>query len=157
MAFSQITSAEVAKNKPHTDTLGIKFKNNFDAHEDRLNAASGSKNSIPLAAVDFASAIAGSHINLRVTIVTGATTFGDHIIIIGDTSGGIFTLTLPDAGTNIGVLYGAVRKGASNLTIDTTGADTVEGGATVILVDDEMSWWFSDGVSDWIRAMSNIT
>lgn len=149
MAFSQITVAEVAKNKPHTDILAIKFKNNFDAHEDRLNAASGSKNSIPWDGLL-------APLKLPYEEVTGALTLdATHVVVIGDTSGGAFTITLPLAAANPRVVYCIGEKGALFVTIERSGADLLvdegapTGATTIVLADGKMIALISDGVSKW--------
>jgi len=154
MAFSQITTAEVTKNKPHTDTLGIKFKNNFDAHEDRLNATSGSKNSIPWDAL-FAP------LKLPYEEVTAALTLdATHVVVIGDTAGGAFTITLPSAAANPRVVYCIGEKGASLVTISRSGTDLLvdeavpAGGTTIVLADGKMIALISDGVSEWRKIWS---
>ena len=145
MAFSQITSAEVAKNKPHTDTLGIKFKNNFDAHEDRLNAASGSKNSIPWDALEFPTVRQFARTAVGLTL-------GAEDILRVDSSGGVVTITFP-AITKDGVVYTVKRLGGNNVVMETTGTDTVEDAATVTLsVDKVAATYVSDNTAkDWMR------
>jgi len=150
MSFSQITVAEVTKNKPWTDTLGIKMKTNFDALNDRSLGIGNEKNKMP-----YDDGLELPPIR-KLTVVTGALTLGAHDIIIGDTSGGAFTITLPAAGV-AGKNYTVWRKGANDLTVDTTGADTVEGIASVILgADAEVSVYCDDGGTNWERISTNL-
>lgn len=154
MAFSQITVAEVAKNKPHTDTLAIKFKNNFDAHENRLNAASGSKNSIPWAALL-------APIKLTYEEVTSALTLdATHGVLIADASGGAFDVTLPLAASFADTLFIVGQEGSNAVNLLRSGTDTLIDGVTPVTTvgigEGRMLAFISDGVSKWRKVWSSI-
>ena len=160
MAFSQLTVAEVTKNKPHTDTLGIKFKNNFDAHEDRLNATSGSKNSIPWDALL-------APIKFTYEEVTTATTLdATHGVLIADNSGGAFDVTLPLAASFPDTLFIIGQKGSNATNMLPTGSDLLVDNVspagtdgvspTIGIGDGSMLAFISDGVSLWRKVWSSI-
>lgn len=159
MAFSQITTAEVSKNKPHTDTLGIKFKNNFDAHEARLNATPGSKNSIPWDALT-------AQIKFTYEEVTTATTLdATHGVLIADNSGEAFDVTFPLAASFIDTLFVIGQKGAnatnllpsgSDLLVDEVSPAGTDGiSPTIGIGDGKMLAFISDGVSLWRKVWSS--
>lgn len=69
--------------------------------------------------------------------------------VLGDTSGGAITLTLPTAVSVSNKFFKLKRSGGSNLTIDTTSAQTIDGDTSVVLVLDNTEIdVFSDG-SNW--------
>lgn len=156
MAFSQLTTAEVSKNKPHTDTLGIKIKNNFDAHEARLNATSGSKNSIPWDAL-FAP------LKLPYEEVVIATTLdATHVVLIADSTGGAFDITLPLAASFVDTLFVIGQKSANAVNVLRSGADllvdniTPTGATSVGVGDGAMLAFISDGGTLWRKIWSSI-
>ena len=154
MAFSQITTSEVSKNQPHTDTLGIKITNNFNAHEDRLNAASGSKNSIPWDAL-FAP------LKLPYEEVTTATTLdATHVVVIADSTGGAFDVTLPLAASFPDTLFIVGQESSNAVNLIRSGSDDLIDGATPLTTvgigEGRMLAFISDGVSKWRKVWSSI-
>lgn len=81
---------------------------------------------------------------------TTYTVTSSDCVILADTSGGAFTLTLPDAATNAGRMFHIkldTKSGA--LTIAPTGSDTIDGD-TSVLIDVEKTTITVVGVSgDW--------
>lgn len=62
------------------------------------------------------------------------TAAGTDFAILCDASGGIFTVTLPPAADNKGLLLYIQRtSAANNVTIDGNGSETINGSATVTL------------------------
>jgi len=80
----------------------------------------------------------------------------DRIILV-DTSGGAFTLTLPDPSTVIGVLFRIVDKGGAlqtnQLTLARFAAEMIEGLAANKLFYTNWGGWdvFSDGTNWYIK------
>lgn len=99
------------------------------------------------------------NINLEdLNITTKTTTYtitADDDIVIGDTAGGSYTLTLPAA--NAKDCIRVIKKSNSNvLTIERAGSDTIEGNTQVQLNDEyEALVFISDGNNTWIEG--NIT
>lgn len=150
MAYSAHTDEEVNANSPITDTLWAKSKNNQQAHEDRLNAASGNKNSIPFDGLKLP-------IKLPYQEVTGSLTLGStHGVVVADMSGGAITVTLPAAASNARVIYAIGQKGNTpNLIISRSGSDKLvdvaqpAGQDEIVLTDGQIISLISDGVSRW--------
>lgn len=69
--------------------------------------------------------------------------------VLGDTSGGAITLTLPTAASVGNKFFKIKRSGSSDLTIDTTSSQTIDGDLSVVLgVNNIEIDVFSDG-SNW--------
>lgn len=157
MAYSAIAAGEVDADSPLTDTLGAKLKDNFDAHEGRLNATDA--NTIPWNALQLP-------INLPYVEVTGALTLGStHGVVLAKNSGGSFDVSLPLASLgNRLYIIGEDKGGGGNETkIARTGSDLLvdssspAGTATPIgMGDGTFLAFFSDGVSKWRKIWSSI-
>lgn len=65
---------------------------------------------------------------------TYTATLNDHTIL-GDTSGGAFTITLPKALNAKGYIFTFVNLTANNLTIDGDGSETINGAITNVLAN----------------------
>jgi hypothetical protein len=75
----------------------------------------------------------GLKIGLR-TITSSDVANGDDYTILGDASGGVITVTLPDAGSNTDKVLVIKKIDASNnVVIDGSGTQTIDGAATVTL------------------------
>lgn len=75
----------------------------------------------------------------------------DHHTVIVDTSGGARVITLPTASSASGIIYNIKRHGASNVTVDGNGAETIDGAAnTVLSTDLDGVTVQSDGTEWWI-------
>jgi len=79
-------------------------------------------------------------------------------VVLGDTSSGAITTTLPTAAGNLGLTYTLKLVDATNnWTISRTGTDTIDGESSKILsVDNETITLRSDGVSKWYILYSSI-
>lgn len=77
--------------------------------------------------------------------------------VTGNTTGGAFTITLPTAGGRIGKTFTIKRISATanNLTVGTTGGETIDGAATFVLT---AQWKYvtvqSDG-GNWLVVANN--
>jgi NADPH-dependent ferric siderophore reductase len=92
------------------------------------------------------------------TSKTGAytATANDHTILC-DATGGAFTVALPAAATAAGRVY-AIKKtdaGANAVTIDPSGAETIDGGATKALADQNDSALIICNGTAWFILASN--
>jgi hypothetical protein len=69
-------------------------------------------------------------------------------------SGASFTVTLPDAAANAGLVIATAHAGTSLTqvyTIGRTGANTIEGATSqAMYTNKEVCYWLSDGVNNWI-------
>ncbi len=84
--------------------------------------------------------------------ISGATTLSattDHVVLC-ETTGGTFTVTLPAVAGNAGLTYEIKNIGTNTLTIDGNGAETIDGALTAVLssqydsitlVCDGTEWW----------------
>jgi hypothetical protein len=73
---------------------------------------------------------------LRVRSVSTTATFGtDDDVILGDTTGGAFSVNLPAVATSSRRVYTLkrVNAGANNLTLQANGAETIDGANTYVL------------------------
>lgn len=73
---------------------------------------------------------------LRVRSVSAATSFGaDDDVILGDTTGGAFSVNLPAVAASNRRVYTLkrVNAGANNLTLQANGAETIDGANTYVL------------------------
>ncbi len=99
-------------------------------------------------------------ITLDQRTVTGALTLGlTDFFVACDASGGGFTVTLPDALATPGRVYVLKKIDSSTnvVTIDTTGADTIDGAATQVLGEEFRSLVLgNDGVNWFILAAERI-
>lgn len=88
----------------------------------------------------------------RGAITTQTTTYpaGAHEVILGDASGGAFTVTLPAAADAENLSYTVRNIGASgDVTVDGDGAETIDGAASatvspgdaLVVVSDGTEWW----------------
>lgn len=68
--------------------------------------------------------------------------------VIFDTSGGAKIATLTTA-VGATALYNVKRSGASNVTIDTTSSQTIDGDLTAVLIVDKTSLQLSSDGSNW--------
>lgn len=96
---------------------------------------------------------AGGGSNLTVTTVTTTTTLSTSVnqVILADTTSGIFTITLPTAVSNSGLVYTIKKINTGNtLTIATTSSQTIDGGTTasitvrytsIDLISDGANWY----------------
>lgn len=73
---------------------------------------------------------------------------GSDDTIIGDTSGGSFTITLPTA-VGVTKVFTVKRSGANELTVDTTSSQTIDGSLTIILAEDNTSLNFESDGANW--------
>jgi hypothetical protein len=64
-------------------------------------------------------------------------TLGDHVVLICDTALGAITVNLPAIATNQGRAYWIKNIDANNVTVDGNGAETIDGNATITLVEDD--------------------
>jgi len=79
---------------------------------------------------------------------TGAyTTLGTDEVILGDTSGGDFTITLI-AASNTGQTYSIKNISTGTLTVDGNASEEIDGELTIDLIEDETITIISDG-SNW--------
>lgn len=87
-----------------------------------------------------------------VTLISAVHTILDTDGIIVLTGSGTFDLTLPAiADNNEGREINIKQTGTGTVTLKTTGADTIDGAATVVLSAENVSICvMSDGTSDWI-------
>jgi hypothetical protein len=98
----------------------------------------------PVQAFNFANAVANKTANYTLTASDGTVT--------GDTTGGGFTLTLPTAVGIAGRIYYVKNTGspANNLTIATTGGQTIDGAATQVISATNASLSVQSNGSNWI-------
>jgi hypothetical protein len=87
-------------------------------------------------------------ISTKTSNFTETATSGE-IILLGDTTGGTFTITLPTAVSNTAKITIKKIAGSNNLTIDGNGSQTIDGGLTadlvtiyesITLVSDNSNW-----------------
>lgn len=87
-------------------------------------------------------------ISTKTTNYTETATSGE-IILLGDTTSGTFTITLPSAVSNTAKITIKKIAGSNNLTIDGNGSQTIDGGLTadlvrvyesITLVSDNSNW-----------------
>jgi S-formylglutathione hydrolase FrmB len=106
--------------------------------------------------VQISTGLAGGLFN-RITVVNAATydlLVSDNILHVTYTAtGAVTSLTLPTAqvleGRVVHIKDGGLNAGTNNITIDTEGAETIDGNATyVISTDGEAVGFYSDG-SNW--------
>jgi hypothetical protein len=103
------------------------------------------------------------HINKAVVVSSNYIVSPDDYVIVGDTAGGVLTITLPNASTSLGDHTFIVKRiGANNLTVTTPLAtavfkDTALATASVTLSSDGASWTFIhhyDGVNAYWYVIS---
>ena len=94
------------------------------------------------------SASAGYTISTKTSNYTETATSGE-IILLGDTTGGTFTITLPTAVSNTAKITIKKKAGTAALTIDGNASETIDGGLTatlnkiyesITLVSDNANW-----------------
>lgn len=97
------------------------------------------------------------HVGGSLALLVGTMTAGDPVdahdcVVVGDATGGSFTITLPAAAGCTGRVYSFVRYngGVNTVTIDGNGAETINGAATkrldsqyasITLVNDGIEWF----------------
>ncbi len=142
--YAPIVSAQHDLDSPLTDTYGQQIADNFQAHEDRLNATVIA--SIPYSALKVP--------NRRVAITTITADPNPvnetlHDVIIADSTSGSFNVTLKDASTlTAGTNFTVIRAGGNSVTMLVVGG-TIESVASVILADKETRRWIAAGSNDW--------
>ena len=84
------------------------------------------------------------------TKTTTYTATGNDGLLIGDTSGGGFTITLPSAASNPGKVLRFKNIGTNTLTLARAGSDTIDGATSrTLTVQYEAIELVSDGASAW--------
>jgi hypothetical protein len=71
-----------------------------------------------------------------------------------DTDGGAFTVTLPAIDSHMHgdeIVIKNIGTSANNVTVDTTGADTIDGSASVTVADGVVATFVSDGSATWVQ------
>lgn len=83
---------------------------------------------------------------------TGAAAIGQgQDIVLGDTDGGAFTLTLPPVAERFKAMcIKNIGTSGNDLTVDGSGAETIDGSATAVLTDLSAVRIQSDGTQWWI-------
>ena len=78
----------------------------------------------------------------RYRLTTAATTLGDgDDVLLADTTGGSFAVTLPDATTYAGRRFEVKKMVAANtMTLTAAGSDTIDGAATVAVTTQYASY-----------------
>ena len=106
--------------------------------------------------IQFTWGDSGSHIVRAmnydaVAVKTANYTMGEgDFLVIGNTSGGTFTVTLPTAVGKLGRLYKVKQTGgATSLTVGTTSSQTIDGSTTATLTTNQAIEVISDG-SNWV-------
>jgi hypothetical protein len=88
--------------------------------------------------------------------ITADATAGDGGLILADATGGAITVTLPavaDAGEGAAYLVKKTDASGNAVTIDGSGAETIDGGATVALAaQNDFAEVFCDGTEWWVVA-----
>lgn len=93
-------------------------------------------------------------IGSEITLTTNTTLNVDGSIIC-NTSGGAFTITLPDATTRINKIYCLKNIGSNTLIISTTGGQTIDGAGSSSVLAGRYLTLMSDG-SNWISTLLTI-
>jgi hypothetical protein len=93
---------------------------------------------------------AGSGISRTIVVTSGSATMGsaastDYVYFIA----GAHTMSLPAASGNTNQ-YTVKNNHSANVTIDTAGAETVEGAASISIAPEEAVVFFSDNTNWWI-------
>lgn len=96
-----------------------------------------------------ASGGSGYTITTQTSNYTETATSGTRIIV-GNTTGGSFTVTLPTAVGNTAVLIIKKSAGSAGLVIDGAGSETIDGGATATLLEVNSSITLVSNNSNWI-------
>lgn len=82
------------------------------------------------------------------TVTANTTALDSDDLILGDTTSGSITITLPPADQNLGRRFTAKKKAAANtLTLDANGSELIDGAATLAWTTNQQSYTVqSDGV-----------
>jgi phage gp45-like len=88
-------------------------------------------------------------VNSVTTTYTATATTGTQIVLC-DTTGGAFTVTLPTAVSNTATIVVKKIAGSPNLTVDGNASETIDGGLTativrvyesITLISNNSNWW----------------
>lgn len=87
-------------------------------------------------------------LNLEVDVISLDTTLSTEQLAIADSAAPI-AFTLPDSALNTGRGFRIFNKGVGNLTVSPALGDTIEGGASITLLQYESATLYSDGLGMW--------
>lgn len=92
-------------------------------------------------------------LNSTVEVVSANLTLSDEQMVVAN-SGGAFAIDLPASSLNTGRAYQIYNKGAGAVTITPNGADTIAGGASLVLAQYDSAIIRADGLGDWSAVVS---
>lgn len=144
---------EVAMSALGSSNIFIGYQAGYNETGSNKLIIENSNSSSPLIYGEFDNNILKINGNLGTSIRTETTTYsiarGDSIVL-GNTTGSSFTVTLPTAIGYSGQQYTIKNIGNNTLTVETTSAQTIDGATSINLIQHEVIKVISDGSNFWI-------
>ena len=115
-----------------------------------INGASGTAGSSGSSGTSGTSGSGSGYVVTNVTTTYTATATTGSQIVLCNTTGGAFTVTLPTAVGNNATITIKKTAGTPNLTVDGNASETIDGGLTativavyesITIISDNANWW----------------